>query len=216
MQWIETNWGLYRGKTLADGSVFMQRARAPARPRQACFDANSPGTAFYGRLGAPLEAAGPGGIDLPTVVQAQPGAALPTKVRVGHWDAPQDTFPLTRMSRKTGKMNYLAEAQLEFAFCTLLAAREPNGRMHHLRGLYWNARWQSLFRWLGKLPTHIPIAGGNNATVGRPFLGAPTDKRFAPLFTSTPGLTCLQIYNIAKTNPNIKETDGWPVFDVRY
>lgn len=47
-EWVETNWGVYRGDTVADGSVFVQRARPPARPKQACLDADSPTDLFYG------------------------------------------------------------------------------------------------------------------------------------------------------------------------
>ena len=36
-QWVETNWGVYRGAAPSDGSVFVQRARPPSRPHQACF-----------------------------------------------------------------------------------------------------------------------------------------------------------------------------------
>ena len=47
-QWIETNWGYYRGQHNSDGSLFVQRARPPARPAQACRDTVGPvGDIFY-------------------------------------------------------------------------------------------------------------------------------------------------------------------------
>src|SRR5262245_51967466 len=41
-QWIETNWANYRGQFDNHGSIFIQRARPPARPRQGCRDTSGP------------------------------------------------------------------------------------------------------------------------------------------------------------------------------
>src|SRR4051794_28936433 len=37
-QWIETTWAEYRGQFDSHGSIFIQRARPPARPAQSCRD----------------------------------------------------------------------------------------------------------------------------------------------------------------------------------
>ena len=85
VQWIETNWGDYRGRINNHGSLFLQRARPPGRLNQACRDTVGTGTAgnfFYD----------PAFITPPF----PPGPmALPTPISVLGWnDTPGDFYRL--------------------------------------------------------------------------------------------------------------------------
>ena len=142
LQWIETNWCYYRGQTENDGSIFIQRARPPARPNQACcdcVDGSPPSKLFYSTNPADGE-----------LVTAQPLDKLPLKMAVSHFDQPADSVHVVEMNSSAAsggaKPNFLAESQMEFHFCTVLSAREPTGRFHHLLSFYWNVRWQATFQ----------------------------------------------------------------------
>jgi hypothetical protein len=230
-QWIETNWGEYRGLSKTDGSVFVQRARPPARPRQACFDCIQVGGRFYG-TGSSSATSTPatGGAALPFVDTLAAGSVLPLTVQVLHRDTPADSFPLSRLNTKTRQQNFLHAAQLEFAFCMSLVVREPAGRLHFLQNLYWNVNWQSTFRFASATaaPTITPVAAGTSANVGRLIPGRPTDKRFLTVLTTAQTTNCNAVFRAATaatappatlpatplTNPNIRETTAWQNFDV--
>jgi hypothetical protein len=115
LQWIETNWGSYRGQSNSDGSCFLQRARPPARAAKGCRDTLGAGEIFVNN--AP-------GLDR-TVATA--GTPFPIAMTAQFSDAPTDAYPLTRPNSLTGKANFLGEVQLEFHFCTILTLKDPAG-----------------------------------------------------------------------------------------
>jgi hypothetical protein len=216
VQWIETNWCFYRGQTVNDGSIFIQRARPPARPNQACcdcVDGSPPSKLFYSTIPAHGELA-----------TGTPGAAFPLKLTVSHFDQPADSVNLveTNSSPASGgsKPNFLAESQMEFHFCTILSVREPSGKFNHLQFFYWNVHWQAEFQ-----PTNFttPPAGfrikvlpaGSSAHVGPVTGGVPNDRRFVGILNSIPSQSCNQVATAEVRGPNRHEAPVWKNFDVR-
>ncbi|MEO7362515.1 MAG: hypothetical protein ABI120_19450 [Gemmatimonadaceae bacterium] len=204
-QWIETNWGFYRGQFDADGSVFHQRARPPARPAQGCRDTVGPvGDIFYSTLST---------LRMPVT------GPFPQTVPVVFRDTPSESYPISVTNTLTGKPNFLREVQLEFHFCTILVVRDPANTFHQLKHLYWNMRWQyrftaTAFPPTGASLTPIAVAGGVGANVSAVFSGAATDKRFASVLTSAQTNSCNQVAGAATTSPNVRESRKWETFDL--
>lgn len=213
-QWIETNWGYYRGQHNNDGSLFIQRARPPARAAQACRDTSGPVTDIFTDLAAPEWVNSPAG-------------AFPLIVRVSTTDPPSDSWDLIENNTLTGQQNFLREAQLEFHFCTVLTVRDPAGTFHHQASFYWNLRWQARFR-VGNFASLLGTpwivnltAGGNGAAVSGIIRGRPTDARFAGVLTSAQTNSCNDLFQAATAavqhpgSPNRRQSRVWDNFDVR-
>jgi len=205
-QWIETNWGYYRGQTNNDGSVFIQRGRAPARPARGCRDTVGPvADIWYYKS---------------VLGTAAAGATFPLKLTSTHYDRPSDSYPLATTNNKTKKLNFLSEVQLEFHFCFVLTLRDPSLKFHHLKCVYWNVLWQAKFAATGYAApagsgwSVTPVAGGNGAHVGHVIDGAPNDARFNNVLTSVQGANCNVFANHETTNPNRSESRVWQNFDV--
>jgi len=170
VQWIETNWGHYRGRLNNHGSLFLQRARPPGRRNQACRDTIGAGTAgnfFYDPAF--------------TTAPFPPGpAAFPAVINVPGWnDTPGDFYRLRELNSTTGQTNFLREVQLEFHFLTVYSARDPFGAFIHLAHFYWNVHWQARFSPANftnlTLPWHVRlIPGGNARNIGPVHQGIPT------------------------------------------
>jgi hypothetical protein len=210
LQWIETNWGNYRGQGEGDGSCFLQRARPPARASQACRDTLAVGGIFVDN--------NPGGDR--TVAGA--GRPFPIGMTAVFSDGPNDTYPLTRVNSLTGKTNFLQEVQLEFHFCTILTLMDPTGVFKHLSFIYWNVHWQAAF-----LPTDfsniaapwtITLTGShidNSANVGAAGNGAPGDPRFSGIITVAGAPNCNAVATAAANTPNTRESrNKWENFVV--
>lgn len=209
MEWIETNWGFYRGQFDKDGSSFLQRARPPARPKQGCRDTLAVGGIFVDN--------NPGGDR--TIAAA--GAAFPVTLTAAFADGPNETYPVTRVNSLTGKTNFLREVQLEFHFCTVLTLKDPANNFVHLKHLLWNVHWQAEF-----LPTDFTnIAAawtitktggklGNTANVSAVANGGPGDARFTSIITAAGAPNCNAVASAAAGAPNIRENGKWANFDV--
>lgn len=207
-QWIETNWGYYRGRLDSHGSAFQQRARPPARPGQACRDTVGPvGDIFYSTsagLRSPLAA----------------GAAFPQTVNVVFRDTPSENYAITVNNTLTGQPNFLREVQLEFHFCTILVVRDPANVFHQLKHIYWNMHWQYRFTPTAFPPgpgslTVTPVPAGIGGNISQVFDGAATDRRFAGVLTSAQANSCNQVATNAFNNPNLRQARDWHNFDVR-
>lgn len=217
-QWIETNWLAYRGLTQAAGSVFVQRARPPARPRQACFDCLIAGSPFYGTGASPATVVpATGGAALPFVAPLPANPAFPLTISVIHADFPGDFAAFSRRNGRTGQMNFLSEVQLEFHFCISLVVREPGGQLHFLQNLFWNVHWQNAFKFANAAanPAITVVAAGTAANVGHVIAGRINDGRFLPVLTTPQATNCNAIAAAAEQRPNTTEAAGWPLFDVR-
>jgi hypothetical protein len=207
-QWIETNWGYYRGQSNNHGSEFHQRARPPARPGQACRDTVGPVSDIFYSTSAGLQAPLAG------------GAAFPRTVSVVFRDTPSESYAISVNNTLTLQPNFLREVQLEFHFCTILVVRDPAGVFHQLKHIYWNMLWQYRFTPTAFPPgpgtlTAAPIAAGIGGNVSRVFSGAATDRRFANVLTSVQGSSCNQVAAAASNAPNIRRSRIWDNFDVR-
>ena len=215
-QWIETNWGFYRGQTPADGSLFLQRGRAPARATQACRDTSGlVGTIFTD----PTD---------PKEFQNLSGT-FPQTVKVESNDPPGESYVLIETNSVTGKPNFLQEVQLEFHFCTVLTVQDPAGNFHHQAHFYWNVHWQYTFlpsvfpaptdlQWT---PTARPGHLNNTHGVSRAFSGAPEDRRFTGVLTSVQSNSCVDLARISSLavetvgNASRREFNSWAQVDVR-
>ena len=215
-QWIETNWLYYRGQTARDGSIFIQRARPPARPNQACCDCvnGSPvSRLFYSTIPAHGE-----------IATGAAGAVFPLTLRVSHFDQPSDSANLVEMNAHPASgpaaPNFLAESQMEFHFCTILSVQDPARTFHHLLSFYWNVHWQATFQ-----PTtftnppaafrvHV-VKAGTSANVGHLIKGTPTDRRFTGILNTAQTQSCNQVASAEIDGPNRHEAPIWKNFDVR-
>lgn len=180
MQFIETFWCHYRGKTNADGSMLIQRGLSPARSQQTCRDCldKDKSSIFYNvdELGKP-----------------QPPASPPVNLGTGFEDQPSASALLGQINSITNSTNLLREAQLERHFCAVLTLQTPDGKFQHLASRYWNLRWQAIFE-----PSDFdqpftqswnvrPVKAGMGSTVSKTIMGPPSDPRFAKVLT-TPGV----------------------------
>ena len=209
VEWVDTNWLYYRGQSNNDGSCFFQRSRPPARPVKACRDVDPPTDIFY-----------TDSWDLPKV---SPGDAFPLTLKAPLSDSPHDGCAAVVTNSKTGNKNFLREAQMEFLFCTVLSARDPAGKYHHLKSFYWNVRWQARF-----LPVNFatpngawhvsPVANGNGQAVSHIIDGKPTDARFKDILTDATVPGCNEIVplyaNLPIGHAGRRESNVWDNFNV--
>jgi len=214
-QWIETNWMYYRGQSNNHGSLFLQRARPPARPAQACRDSVGSAAGIWYNTASNHVITAP--------------AAFPIKLTASFFDRPSETCNLQENNSLTGQPNYLREGQLEFHFCLVLALRAPPGAgsaFTQLLHLYWNLHWQkrflpSNFANLAAAWTITNVSGGNAANLGRVISGRTNDRRFNALITGPATQTCNQVFRAAitavssPTSPNRRQSRVWANFDVR-
>jgi len=176
MQFVETFWCHYRGKTNAAGSMLIQRGLAPARKQQTCRDCLD-----KERSNIFLNVDELGKLDGP--------ARPPVKLATGMEDQPNASALLGQLNSITHATNLLHEAQLERHFCAILTLQTPDGKFRHLASRYWNLRWQAIFK-----PSDFdkpfteswsvrPVKAGMGAGVSKTILGTPGDPRFAKLMT---------------------------------
>ena len=209
-QWIETNWGYYRGQVDHDGSIFVQRARPPARPSQACRDTSGPVGDIFTDPTDPRE--------FKTIL----AGPFPIDVRVESNDPPGESYPLILTNSHTHKPNFLHEVQLEFHFCTVLTVQDPSRRFHHQAHFYWNVHWQYHFRPLAfPSPTDAqwtpsPVARGNASHHGHAISGTPTDHRFIGVLTTPQSSSCVDLANHESSHPNQRHFPRWQSVDVRH
>src|SRR5262249_29346513 len=124
----------YRGQSNSDGSSFLQAARPPALPSQACRDTITAGAIFIDNNP---------GLDR-TVAAA--GSPFPIAMSAAFGDSPSRFWPLSRTNSMTTKTNFLREAQTEIHFCTILSLMSPAKVFQHLKCVYWNVHWQGRFQ----------------------------------------------------------------------
>lgn len=224
LQWVETFWLYYRGKTNSDGSMLVQLARPPARPQQTCRDC---GKESISKIWVNENDNG----------RATDVRSTPVRVTGVLDDQPFASALLGQINSLTGQTNLLHEAQIERHFCSILSLQDESGRFHHQASRYWNVHWQATF-----VPGNFddpfktswkitPVAKGNSAAVSPTILGPPTDRRFVGSIT-TPGVpicndlleqTIEVVDNLTpfgEPNPSFdprtrRESAVWTNFDVR-
>ncbi|QYE33265.1 hypothetical protein KZX46_00135 (plasmid) [Polymorphobacter sp. PAMC 29334] len=215
-EWSDNSWAVYRGTRQEHGSTFVQRSRPPARPFQACADSTGPNQPFYA---SPADGKGQpssGGPGIPYVAPVPTGKPLPLSVDAFHSDQPKNVFLWEHYNDTTKNFNHLREAQLEFMFCTVLVAKDPQGNLNMLRGFYWNVAWQADFGAFPENTQHAKaIPRGTYFHVGHVFAGPPTDPRFLHVLSRPQAMSCNDLLHNSSLNPNVQEVAGWPLFDVR-
>lgn len=223
-EWVETNWVYYRGLSNADGSLFINRARAPSRTQRATRDTLDNGTAGGGSTANLVFYDGQnqaGGVDDGTAA-----AVFPLTLNVAHFDQPRLQVRMQETNELTTAPNFLREAQFEFMFVTVLSLRDPANNFHHLASFYWNVRHQSRFTpqlTAGALTgfTARPTQGGNGPGISHVIMGTPSDARFTGVLTSNQPGSSNDIFRTAMTratavgSANRHPARTWQSFDVR-
>jgi hypothetical protein len=224
MQWVETFWAYYRGKTNTDGSMLVQIGKPPAWPQQTCRDCSK-------------ESISKIWVNENDNGQATDIKSTPVTIFAVLDDSPFDSAMLGQVNSITGQTNLLYQAQIERHFCSILSLQDDTGRFRHQASRYWNVHWQATFK-PGNFDDPFntswkvtPVARGNSAAVGSTILGPPTDRRFAASITLPGAPICNDLIKQADDmvdnftpfgdiNPTFnprtrRESAVWANFDVR-
>lgn len=215
LQFIDTNWGYYRGAVNEHGSMFVQRGR-PA----ACRDTINFGAIFIDNNIPPPGYRSPGIFPQKLYDQFEtlPDEYFPVYMGISFSDAPTATYKTVLTNTRTQQPNYLRESQMEFHFCSILSLKTPAGSYRHLKHIYWNVRWQSRFEPInprmpgGPLCT-VPVGQATAANVSHVYEGGPIDRRFAHIITQ-PALQCNDVADRAYNQPDIQYAPVWKNFDI--
>lgn len=209
----EVDYAIYRGIDPKSGSVIEDRVGATL-PVVPCFDAKFSGTPFIrpdtellgGLAGASTMLASTG---RPPIMMDAKGET----VTVGHLDSPSQTFRTMRRNSVTGQPNFINEAYVEFGFVTVLAARDPAGRFHYLRGFTWSVRWhQKVTVIVPRTLASVPVPGGDRFVLGAMFEGPPKDAAALRVFEGARATICNRLGDHAQDNPELRMLDGWPPY----
>jgi hypothetical protein len=208
VQWIETFWMYYRGKTNTDGGMLVQAGRPPARRQQACRDCDD-GHGFF--------------INKDDARKASRPISPPVIIRADLDDLPFHTALLGQVNGRTGQTNLLHEAQVESHFCSILSFQDGAGKFNHQASIYWNVRWQAVFQPevfddpFNKPWRVTPVARGNSAAVNHVIMGPPTDHRFTRVITDPAAPICNEELRrtLAKLDNFLPDGDANPLFAPR-
>jgi hypothetical protein len=174
------NWAYYRGERDADGSVLVQRDKALQNRAGRDCAGNTVSKFFFNasRASKPLD-----------------GSKL---AEVDHEHAPEISHDVYAKNLKTGSTNYLHEVAIETQYCTVLSVRDPNGKFHHQKYVYWGLRWHNIFEATklsdGTLDFEVSDAPQGKRRAGpvvsvvhdAASIGAmPIDRKFADVLIST-------------------------------
>lgn len=215
LQYVDTNWGYYRGEVNHDGSMFVQRGHS-----QACRDTINFGAIFLDNNPPPPNYRFPGFFpkDLYDQFETLPNELFPVYMGISFSDAPTVTYKTVLQNTRTRQPNYLREMQAEFLFCSILSLKSPAGDYQHLKHVYWNVRWQSRFEPVNpQMPggplRQIPVERGTGAKVGPVYEGGPIDRRFVNIITQA-ALQCNDVTDRAFNRPIVQCEPVWKNFDV--
>jgi len=118
--------------------------------------------------------------------------------------------------------NFLHYAYIELFFCTMLAAKDPNGNFRILKHFYWNVIWEQYFKSnnsspFGSSTTLQPVVPDpakrarleQNTSPVRD--GYPRDSRFPSFHPSLAGIRSLPISRVVTTHaqPKISYAPDW-------
>ena len=130
----EVNFAEYRGRTVKDGSMLIDRTVLTAQPDCYCRDTSGP---------APQVWAKPG-----TIALGQGSLAQPLILATTLSDEINDSSMLIETNaqltkeRKKPVLNYLARVSKAFRFATVLTAKDPKGTWIPLCFIDWWVRWE--------------------------------------------------------------------------
>ncbi len=204
VQFLETNWGYYRGAVNADGSAYVNRGSSKLRGTSHCRDTKTKGEVWFQNLA---------GKDLALATSGK----LPMTLKVQLMDGPHETYPLYHMNSLTKKHNYLREVQLEFHFCTVLALMNPLMEYKFLKHFYWNMHWQATFQpssftdsspsWTVTLNSNKLANSGNCSQIAD---GGPIDPKITAILTSGSAANCNDLAKLGEAAKMVEST-SWAV-----
>ena len=134
LQFVETNYASYRGRTVSEGSAKVTRSHS-----RLCRDSVNPvqSNLWY----APQEFNSPlnqGTFQPPTLP-----ASGNLRMISGITDAPGQRISIKIRNRNHD--NFLHHVDIGFHFCTMMAAENPQHRFTILKHFYWNVHWEAHF-----------------------------------------------------------------------
>ncbi|MBL8173718.1 MAG: hypothetical protein JNK48_03560 [Bryobacterales bacterium] len=204
VQFLETNWGYYRGATNADGSAYVNRASTKVRGATHCRDTKSKGEVWFQNVA---------GKDLTLSTSGN----LPMTLKVQFMDGPHETYPLYHKNSLTQQFNFLREVQLEFHFCAVLALMSPNKEYTFLKHFLWNMHWQATFKpssftdsnpsWTVTLNSSKLANSANCSQIAE---GGPIDPKITSILTSATAANCNEIAGLGAAAKLI-ESKTWDV-----
>ncbi|MBS1828879.1 MAG: hypothetical protein JST93_26490 [Acidobacteria bacterium] len=204
VQFLETNWGYYRGAIDADGSAYVNRGSSTLRGATHCRDTKSKGEIWFQNLS---------GKDLALASNGK----LPMTLKVQLMDGPHETYPLYHMNSLTKKYNFLREVQLEFHFCTVLALMNPSKQYQFLKHFLWNMHWQATFQpssftdsdptWTVMLNSNKLANSGNCSQIAE---GGPIDPKIKAVLTDPTAANCNEIAGLGAA-AKMMESRSWVV-----
>ncbi len=203
LQLAETNWAYYKGRTEAEGAVFVDSGVA-ARSVAVCRDTSAEGLIWY---------TGAGVAD--SSKETLQSTALPWKVPMFYFgDSPRVEIPVEFFNAQTGARNVLEEAKVSMSFLTTLSIRDPKLRYRHLRHFYWGLTWHARRAAdLGGSFVYplLPGSGGNCTQVKS---GAPKDPKHCALLTDESRMArcCNEVASLAGMHPVVRSAAKWAVF----
>lgn len=136
LQFIETNYVTYRGRTSHDGG-----AKFSWSHNLVCRDTDErhPGLWYDNHK---INTRTNRGVFQAIKLEANSNLIMETTF----FDQPEQTFDTIVTNEQTGQRNFLHHADLAFHFCTLLVVKDPRQHQTVLKHFYWNVRWEAHFR----------------------------------------------------------------------
>lgn len=142
--WVQTlslnNWAIYRGRTVAEGSVLLNKG-SPAAALDTYLDSEMVGSPFVYTADR-REALIHGGL-LPLAVSLRNPPQAPVKLVMQ--DKPDFAWPYEVTNGMTKAANLLTESRIEMRFCAAVALRDRLGRFTFIGGLNWSVIWGNIY-----------------------------------------------------------------------
>jgi hypothetical protein len=136
LQFIETNYARYRGRSTSDGSAKVTRSH-----QILCRDSFSTASGNLWYAPQNFDPSRVQGVFNATMLSAT-GTLLMTS---GINDAPRETYDIKVLNTRTRQQNFLYHADIAFHFCAMLVAENPHHQFTVLKHFYWNVHWEAHF-----------------------------------------------------------------------
>ena len=128
----------YAGKTASAGAIVIQAHEPPIMPQKTALDS------FVGF--SPWTKASPR------------FKATGNEIEYGTGDHPMLAAGFSRKNRTTNQDNFLFHLINDREFFTIMSARDPDGKLTHLRNFRWTLRYDFKFNWRGGMPMRVASA----------------------------------------------------------
>jgi hypothetical protein len=236
LKFITDDWAQYRGRTTADGSVFLALDRPPARPRQLCRDTYTlPNTNGDVPLVGPIIFYDGDQIITPVITPAVARQAvifpvsfvMPASgsviVSITFGDSPGRSYDVVQQNTQfaPARTNFINSLQTGAAYATVFAIQKgPASPIETLYTFQWNVRFRAHFgRNAAGNVVQLPARSGDvmDMNVSRVFKGGPTDPHFRrSSVTDTTLPVCNTVLNNASNNPVLRMSRKWEEWKVTH